>query len=176
MIESLINEIYGLNSKELDKLCSVQRDRREQQRGLRHFQLFRQMEFKLKNPLKFAFGILTWLPIILISLWGVNLLGLSASWVVILLIILLLFLLIWFTSDSGTSSRFVRPTPDQASRHPKYLQLLRVRFVVRIFAGVLLTAAICSALSSYNQRAAGYITRSSTKTDSPAGLIINLEK
>jgi hypothetical protein len=152
-IENLLNKLFGCTTQTY--LC---------EKGLRHFQEFEKRHFTIQWTKLIVTGlfwiVLHW--IVLQSLFGQSN---PAVWIWIFLAIVIL---IWLVLQYCTEKKFGH--------------ILRVRFIVRTFAGAIMLVAVCSAYKAYWRHKPPnnepYVRSSSSKSDSklPERLNIKIEQ
>lgn len=151
-IEDLINELEGFINNAPKSSCPDQQKEREKLKGLRHYQQFHQRQLRISDRLKFIIVMAVWISLIVTTLQVLGFTTRFSLWFLIPLAAILL--IIWFVR--------------QNSCNPKWSHVLRVRFVVRIFAGAVIIVAACSAYRAYTQHTwwhENYILRGSAKSD-----------
>lgn len=130
-IEEILSKLGGLR-----QVPEVSDDKK----GLQHYGAFASRQIQPKIAGRFWFAIFIWLFLLTASLAGFGLIQKPAFWWSVFMILVLL--LFWWMYEDH---------PRLGNREFGLSQLLRVRFIVRAFAGAILIVAICSAWAAYHR-------------------------
>jgi len=159
-IEKLLNEVVKFGSTE--RLSADDKEELERAKGLRHFQEFEQRRFKIRWK-KLLIVVLFWIVLNVLVLQRLFDLSNYIDWICVSLgaILLILWLII------------------QCRYSPRGLgHVLRVRFIVRAFAGAVMIIAVSSAVGAYRRHqpphSEPYLKSSSSKL--PERLNIKIEQ
>lgn len=164
VIEKLINELVGFSK--MDDIVG--------QKGLRHFQDYERRLFRI-NWGHLASGLIFWIAFLLIVLHKLFDLFNSIFWV--FPVAGIIGLIIWWYAKYKDATEPPKP-PKPPSKF--WQHLLRVRLIVRTFAGAIIIVAICSAYGAYRRHqppsSEAYIKSSKSDSKLPERLTIKVEK
>ena len=157
-IETLLNEAVGIGSPERRR--DQESAEGECEKGLRHFQDYSKRQFERIEWRKFGIIGLFWIALSVIVIYGFDF---SKTRVLVSLLLAGSSFVVWLDMQSQTSIRL--------------WQVLRVRFIVRVFAGILIMVAIGSAyqaLEKHQQKEPFIKSKADSKL--PERLTIKVEK
>lgn len=155
-IEKLLNELIGIvdpqkpgHQKEPEPKC---------EKGLRHFQDYSKRQFDNIQWRKFFIVALFWIPLSVVVIYGFDISKIRVS---VSLLLAGFSLLVWLVK-----------TPN------RLWHVLRVRFIVRVFAGILIIVAMSSAHEAFEKHGQKepFIKSSKSESKLPERLTIKVEK
>ncbi len=160
-IEKLLNELVGIGIA--DQLSDQQEKELECEKGLRHFQHSEKRQFEIQWP-KFLVIAFFWVALFLIAIYGFDL---SKASVWVFLLVSFVSWLIWLIIQ-------YRDAPNGL------WHVFRVRFIVRLFAGILIMVAMSSGYEAHKKHEPpqneAYIKSSRAESKLPERLTIKVEK